>query len=58
MRIVRLMDAPDWRSHLPRVEQIFFTSSAVQQFTDDAQRARFRARWLGRYLDHFCGPRA
>ena len=51
MRIALLKDLPDWRAHLPRVEEIFFTASAVQQFTDDAHRARFKARWLGRYLD-------
>lgn len=55
MRIAVLKDLPDWPSLLPRVEEIFFTSSAVQQFTDDAHRARFKARWLGRYLDHFPG---
>jgi GNAT superfamily N-acetyltransferase len=52
MRIVLLKDLPDWRSHLPRVDEIFFTSSAVQSFTD-AHRARFKARWLGRYLDNY-----
>ena len=55
MRIVPLTDQPDWQSLLPRVEEIFFTSSAVQQFTDDAHRARFKARWFGRYLDNFPG---
>ncbi len=55
MRIVPLTTLPDWRAHLPRVEEIFLTSSAVQNFTDDAHRARFKARWLGRYLDHFPG---
>lgn len=53
MRIVLMKDLPDWPSQLPRVEDIFFTSSTVQQFTDDAHRARFKARWLGRYLDNF-----
>ena len=55
MRISLLKDLPDWRAHLAAVEEIFFTSSAVQSFTDDAHRARFKARWLGRYLDHFPG---
>jgi GNAT superfamily N-acetyltransferase len=55
MRIALLNDLPDWRSHVPAVERIFFTSSAVQSFTDDAHRARFKARWLGRYLDHVPG---
>jgi GNAT superfamily N-acetyltransferase len=53
MRIVLLQDLPDWRSHLAAVEQIFFTSSAVQKFPDEARRERFKVRWLGRYLDHF-----
>jgi GNAT superfamily N-acetyltransferase len=55
LRVVRLIDEPDWRSQLPRVEQIFFTSSAVQKFTDEAHRARFKVRWLGRYLEHCLG---
>jgi GNAT superfamily N-acetyltransferase len=53
MRIVLLKDLPDWRAHLAAIDEIFFTSSAVQQFTDDAHRARFRERWLGRYLDRY-----
>jgi len=53
MRIALLKDLPDWRAHLPRVEEIFFASSAVQRFADDAHRARFRVRWLGRYLDNY-----
>ena len=55
MRVALLKDLPDWQSLLPRVEEIFFTASAVQSFTDDAHRARFKARWLGRYLDHCLG---
>jgi len=47
------MDEPDWRSLLPRVEEIFFTSSAIQKFTDEARRERFKVRWLGRYLEHY-----
>jgi hypothetical protein len=55
MRIVLLKDLPDWRSHLPRVEEIFFTASAARHFTDQQHRAHFKQRWLGRYLDHFPG---
>jgi GNAT superfamily N-acetyltransferase len=55
MRISLLKNLPDWRAHVAAVEEIFFTSSAVQSFTDDAHRARFKQRWLGRYLDHFPG---
>jgi GNAT superfamily N-acetyltransferase len=47
------MDEPDWRSLLPRVEEIFFTSSAIQKFADEARRERFKVRWLGRYLEHY-----
>jgi GNAT superfamily N-acetyltransferase len=55
MRIALLKDLPDWQTHLPRVEEIFFTSSSVQKFTDETARVRFRARWLGRYLDNYPG---
>ena len=47
------MDEPDWPSLLPRVEEIFFTSSAIQKFADEARRERFKVRWLGRYLEHY-----
>jgi GNAT superfamily N-acetyltransferase len=53
MRVALLKDLPDWRAHLPDVEEIFFTSSAVQQFSDADARARFRERWLARYLEHY-----
>lgn len=33
-----------------RIDEIFFVSSAVQQFSGAAERAAFRERWLGRYL--------
>lgn len=37
----------------PDLDVIFFTSSATQAFTDAAERAAFRDRWLGRYLDNW-----
>jgi hypothetical protein len=27
MRVVRLMDEPDWRSRLSRIEEVFFATS-------------------------------
>lgn len=35
------------------LDAIFFASSATQSFADDATRAAFRHRWLGRYLAHY-----
>lgn len=37
---------------LTAVSRIFFAASGVQTFSDDAAKAAFRQRWLGRYLDH------
>lgn len=35
------------------LDLIFFASSATRSFADDGERAAFRERWLGRYLDDF-----
>lgn len=35
------------------LDAIFYSSSATQTFTSDAERAAFRDRWLGRYLDNW-----
>ncbi len=35
---------------LVAIDQIFFSSSATQTFANAAERAAFRERWLGRYL--------
>jgi len=42
------------RSHrlIAELDAIFFASSATQTFADDAARAAFRERWLGRFLAH------
>jgi GNAT superfamily N-acetyltransferase len=40
-------------NEIAQIETIFFASSNVQQFVDDAERTAFRERWLGRYLDHW-----
>jgi GNAT superfamily N-acetyltransferase len=34
------------------MDRVFFESSNTQEFADDASRAAFRERWLGRYLTH------
>lgn len=36
-----------------QIEEIFFVGSNVQQFADAAERATFRERWLGRYLENW-----
>lgn len=38
---------------IAQIDMIFFASSNVQHFADDVERAAFRDRWLGRYLDHW-----
>jgi len=40
-------------SEIAQIETIFFASSNVQQFANDAERAVFRERWLRRYLEHW-----
>ncbi len=35
-----------------QIDEIFFTSSATQEFSSPAVREAFRERWLGRYLTH------
>lgn len=42
--------APRSERDLADLNQVFFASSAVQQFSGPAERAAFRERWLGRYL--------
>lgn len=37
----------------PQLDAIFFQSSTTQTFADEAARAAFRERWLGRYLTHY-----
>lgn len=34
------------------IDRIFFEASGTKAFADDATRAAFRERWLGRYLTH------
>ncbi len=53
-RIVRWTDIdPARRKELETgVDRVFFDASSVQSFPDEEERARFRERWLGRYLQH------
>jgi hypothetical protein len=39
MRVVRLMDEPDWQSRLSPIEEIFFATSPSA-----------KTSWLGRYI--------
>lgn len=52
-KILRWNDVPDRSRLLPEIDAIFFESSATKSFADDAERAQFRERWLGRYLDRY-----
>lgn len=58
VRVGRLCDGfagpqPAGTTPADEIEAIFFASSNVRQFSDAAERADFRERWLGRYLDHW-----
>lgn len=35
------------------IDAIFFDASATKTFASEIDRAAFRERWLGRFLDHF-----
>lgn len=50
--ICRFIELPDATSYLPGLDAVFFQSSNIQSFADDAARQAFRERWLGRYLVH------
>ena len=36
-----------------KIDRIFFESSAVTSFADEAARQAFNERWLGRYVTHY-----
>lgn len=40
------------RSAIAAIDAVFFASSNTKVFADEAARAAFRERWLGRYLQH------
>ncbi|HEX5599584.1 MAG TPA: GNAT family N-acetyltransferase [Hyphomicrobiaceae bacterium] len=50
--IARLREAPDSGSASEAIEAIFFESSG-RRFDNEASRAEFLERWLGRYLTHY-----
>jgi GNAT superfamily N-acetyltransferase len=50
--VQRWVDLPDRAEAEAEIAAIFFETSATQSFVDEAVRAAFRERWLGRYLAH------
>jgi hypothetical protein len=50
MRVVRLLDDPDWRSRLLPIEEIFFATSPSAKTLRPDERPPFKERWLGRYI--------
>ena len=48
--IARLTGLAAWRQRLPELDPIFFEASLTKTFADEAARAAFRERWLGRFL--------
>jgi GNAT superfamily N-acetyltransferase len=50
MRVVRLVDEPDWQSRLSPIEEIFFATSPSAKTLRPKERQPFKERWLGRYI--------
>jgi GNAT superfamily N-acetyltransferase len=48
-----LAQGPDHERLIADLDHIFFSSSARQSFSGTAEKAEFRERWLGRYLERF-----
>jgi GNAT superfamily N-acetyltransferase len=40
-------------TRLAEIDRIFFEASLTASFPDEDARARFRERWLGRFLEHW-----
>ena len=53
MRVIRLMDEPDWQSRLSPIEEIFFATSPSAKTLRPDERQPFKERWLGRYIARF-----
>jgi GNAT superfamily N-acetyltransferase len=51
--IRRWVEIADRARLLPELDAIFFEASATKSFANEAERAAFRERWLGRYLSHY-----
>ena len=52
VRIQRYSSLPSSDALMAGLERVFFTSSNTQVFESDDVRSKFKARWLGRYLEH------
>ena len=50
MRVIRLIDEPDWQSRLSPIEEIFFATSPSAKTLRPDERQPFKERWLGRYI--------
>jgi GNAT superfamily N-acetyltransferase len=50
--IKRWTEIADGERLVPALDEIFFESSATKAFAGQRERAAFRERWLGRYLEH------
>ncbi len=48
--IRRWADIPGKERLTPEIDAIFFESSNTKTFAEEAERAAFRERWLGKYL--------
>ncbi len=48
-----LESSADRTRKIAEIDTVFFASSARQSFADEEEKAAFRQRWLGRYLEHF-----
>ena len=51
MEIVGYLEVESSHAIKAGLDSVFFGASATQAFSDDAARAQFRHRWLGRYLE-------
>ena len=52
MKCLRWTEVADKARAEADIDRILFAASATRDFTDAGARARFRERWLGRYLTH------
>ncbi len=48
-----LLAGPEVERLIEQLDLVFFSSSAKQTFASVDEKAEFRERWLGRYLQHF-----
>ncbi|HYD16330.1 MAG TPA: GNAT family N-acetyltransferase [Hyphomicrobium sp.] len=52
-RWTELAQRPDHERLIADLDHVFFSSSARQSFSGPTEKAEFRERWLGRYLESF-----